>query len=510
MQLFFILVLTLNLLSCSDAAMPEPTGGSVLPFKTTIKNAAPMLATIGDRSVNAVTPVVIVSMPITVASNNLCYSYDVDAQAFNPTNQLVFALEDAPIGMTIDNNTGSINWTPSDQQVGRQDVAVVVSDSNTPPFSARQTFQIDVRDNLPVFPGNSWTRSTPDSQGVDAVLLADAINFLDSLPAADKSNELVIVKDGYVIWRGSNVDNVHGVWSLTKSLVSTLFGLLADDQKVTLDTPASGFDANLNPNYPTVTMRHFLTMSSGYRAIGDQPRGNYVHGTSQTPFEPDVPLFTPPGSQFAYWDSAANELGLMITRIAGKSMQAFFQERIGSVIGLDSGAWDWGDFGQIDGFTINGGAGNNGNHVLISAIDLARFGHLILNRGYWNGVQLIDPAWIDAATDVQVPVDMPWAGIGSDHLDGRCVYGYFWWRNGLKPDGNPKWPGGTPGTFAASGANNNKLFIVPERNMVIVRLGLDGGQATDIQDAQWGQFLSLVEQAVIGNKPDGLPVLKPE
>ena len=131
---------------------------------------------------------------------------------------------------------------------------------------------------------------------------------------------------------------------------------------------------------------------------------------------------------------------------------------------------------------------------------LPAFGHLILNRGYWNDNQLINPNWVDASTDVQVPVDIPWAGIGSTRLDARGVYGYLWWRNGLLADGENKWPGAPPGTFAASGYNNNKLFVIPEWSMVIVRLGLDGGKTTTIRDSEWGRLLNLVGKAVTDRK----------
>jgi CubicO group peptidase (beta-lactamase class C family) len=353
-----------------------------------------------------------------------------------------------------------------------------------------------------IFPGTSWDVATPESQNVNSFLLEDAVDYLESLPAADKSTELVIVRNGYVIWRGTNVDNVHGVWSVTKSFLSILFGLLVEDQKVTLETLAKSVDANLSSQYSNVKMKHFLTMTSGYRAIGDE-NGSYCHGSSGTPFNPGSPLFAPPGSHFAYWDSAANELGFLITKIAKVSMESLFQERIATKIGLSANAWDWGDFGRIDGLTINGGAGNGGNHVFISAIELARVGHLLLNKGNWNGEQLIDANWIDQATQVQVPVTMP---LGSDcdgRLDARGTYGYLWWVNGIRADGNQKWFGATSRTFAASGANNNKLFVIPELEMVIVRLGLDSGQnnSTVITDNQWGQFLSLVEQSVTDTPP---------
>ena len=348
-----------------------------------------------------------------------------------------------------------------------------------------------------VFPGATWDYSTPEAQNVDSSLLEAAVDYLESLPAPDKSTELVIIRNGYVIWQGTNVTNQHGVYSVTKSIMSLVFGLLVEDQQVTLDTRARSVDANLSNSYPDVRMKHFLTMTSGYQAMGDED-GNYCHGSSDTPFDPGPPLFTPPGSLFAYWDSAANEMGLLVTKLAGQSMHELFQNRIGSAIGLAANAWDWGDFGQVDGLPVNGGAGNYGNHVKISAIEIARIGHMVLNRGNWDGIQVIDSEWIDEATKVQVPKTLPDIGLCGEYLEASGTYGYFWWVNGVRPDGQRLWPGATPGTFAAYGARNNLMFVVPEWNMVIVRLGHDSGVggATTITDGQWSEFLALIGEAV--------------
>ena len=69
----------------------------------------------------------------------------------------------------------------------------------------------------------------------------------------------------------------------------------------------------LKPLYPEVTLRHFTTMTSGYRARGDdKPPSGYLHGPSGTPFDPMEPLFKP-GEKYAYWDSAMNLFGLVLT-----------------------------------------------------------------------------------------------------------------------------------------------------------------------------------------------------
>lgn len=344
------------------------------------------------------------------------------------------------------------------------------------------------------FPGADWDEAPPASQGVDAFKLAAAMEYLAGNTGRDGTNEALIVRRGRLIWHGPRIDKVHGVWSCTKSFTSTVAGLLIEDGKCTLDTPARDHMPVLAQTYPAVTLRHFTTMTSGYRAVGDEPRGSYIHGPSRTWFQPNAsPQFAPPGSKFAYWDSAMNEFGLVLTRIAGEPIADLFRRRVAEPIGMNPKAWRWGDFGNVGGLgvKVNGGSGNSGSHIYLSAREMARFGHLFLNRGRWRGKQLVSAAWVDAATRVHVPADLP-HGQPECSIDGRGVYGFNWWVNGTKPDGKRKWPAAPPGTFAASGFNNNQCFVVPEWEMVAVRLGLDG----NVSDSVWSEFFARLAMAV--------------
>ena len=121
---------------------------------------------------------------------------------------------------------------------------------------------------------------------------------------------------------------------------------------------------------------------------------------------------------------------------------------------------------------------------------MARFGHLFLNKGNWDGRQLISRAWVEAATAVQVSPSTPWAHPESE-IDGRGGYGFNWWTNGVGPDGRRRWPDAPPTTFAASGHNNNKLFVIPGWKLVVVRLGLDEADGK-IPDAVWSRFLAML------------------
>ncbi len=346
-----------------------------------------------------------------------------------------------------------------------------------------------------VFPAKDWQQAIPESQGLDSVRLQAAVDYLRENAGPDGVNEVMIVRNGFLLWKGPNVDKVHGIWSATKSFTSTVLGLLIDDGKATLDTRAKDVVSALATAYPEVTLRHFTTMTSGYRAMKDEPRGTYRHGPSPTPFDPcSTPLFAP-GTQYAYWDSAMNAFGLVLTRIAGEPIEDLFKRRIADPIGMDTDEWNWGDLGKTDGITVNGGSGNSNRHVFISARQIARLGHLFLNHGKWNGRQLISEKWVDMATKPQVAASLPlWPDSGAD---GRGTYGFNWWTNDIKANGPRKWPGAPVGTYSASGFNNNDMFVIPEWNMVIVRLGLDENKL-QITDAVYSHFLEKVGQAITG------------
>ena len=346
------------------------------------------------------------------------------------------------------------------------------------------------------FPGADWEEATPESQAVDSTKLAAAVAYLEKNAPSGGVKELVIARSGRLMWAGPEIDKVHGVWSITKAFTSAVLGLLIDDGKLTLDTPAKDMLPGLAQTYPDVTMRHFTAMTSGYRAIGDEPRGGYLHGPSQTPFDPSPePLFTPPGSKYAYWDSAMNQFANVLTRVTGEPIEDFFQRRIADPIGMNREQWDWGDFGEIDGIVVNGGSGNSNRHIRISARELARFGHLFLNRGNWNGTQLISANWVDESVKVQVPAGTP-LGHPESGIDGRGTYGYNWWANGILASGKRKWPEAPEGSFSRSGYNNNDLFVIPEWDMVIVRLGLDQSEFA-ITDEIHSRFLGMIGEALL-------------
>ena len=65
-----------------------------------------------------------------------------------------------------------------------------------------------------VFPGADWEERTPESQGVDSAKLNEALNYLKSKSGSYGIREVVVIRNGYMIWKGNNIDNQHSTWSV--------------------------------------------------------------------------------------------------------------------------------------------------------------------------------------------------------------------------------------------------------------------------------------------------------
>jgi CubicO group peptidase (beta-lactamase class C family) len=356
------------------------------------------------------------------------------------------------------------------------------------------------------FPGTEWTRVAPEAELMDSATLEDAVAFLEANSSFNGVETLAIIRNGRMIWSGGDIEAQYWTASAAKSFTSTVLGLLIDDGMATLDTLAKDYVPVLANHYPDVTLRHFATMTSGYRPAGSEWAGPW--GWTNTPFTPREPWFEP-GSQFFYQDPMLEQMARALTQIAQESMEPLFQRRIADPIGMDRASWDWWDFSDwnwpryeiIDGFVHNFGS----DGMYISAQEAARFGHLFLNRGQWDGQQLISQSWVDEATKVQVPPDLPMHPANPSPAGGPGVYGYNWWVNGVTADGSQPFPGAPSNIYYAHGMWNNYIIVVPDWNMVVVRLGNDGpgggpvpgGGGFDITGTTWGTFFSGLGSALL-------------
>lgn len=343
------------------------------------------------------------------------------------------------------------------------------------------------------FPEKDWAIASPDSQRVDAEKMEAALdNLASALKGRGGIEEMLIVRNGRVIWEGAYPDLKHGIWSASKSFTSTVFGLLIGDGRCILDTLAKDYVPELAKDYPDVKLRHFATMTSGYDGEGGTYALDMLDG-SETPFIPTTPLF-PPGTQFRYFDDAMREFGHVLTRIANETLESIFRRRVADPIGIPAQDFAWRRRGTVGGVEIMDSAGG----IEITARQLARFGHLWLNGGNWAGKQIVNADWVAQASSVQVPLTMAWKPDNKrqQRIDGRGVYGFNWWTNGVTAKGSRYWPGAPAGTYAASGLFENKCFIIPEWKMVVARTGTSRNRVAN-SNLVWSNFFTKLTAAVV-------------
>jgi CubicO group peptidase (beta-lactamase class C family) len=339
-----------------------------------------------------------------------------------------------------------------------------------------------------VFPGEHWETGTPESQGVDSAGLAAALAHLETFCGDDGVDEVVVVRNGVLIHRGPAAEKAHDIWSCSKSFASTALGLLVEDGKASLDTRAADHEPLLEEHYPEVTLRHFTTMTSGYDAVGRSRWEEDSEDWSATPFVPAPPLFAP-GTEYAYWDEAMIMFGRVLTRLGRDDLHALLKTRVTDPIGL--GEWEWWTEETVDGIPIRFG----GTGIKMSALQLARFGLLFLNEGRWGDEQIVPARWVREATTPQVPRDLPVAATDRAKTRGSGVYGYNWWVNGITSEGERFLPHAPPRTYYASGLNNNMLFVVPEWDLVFVRMGVDGNPPEG-KPAVYDEFFRELAKAI--------------
>lgn len=333
-----------------------------------------------------------------------------------------------------------------------------------------------------IFPKSDWLTATPESQGVKSAELDAAMAYLKAFCGSDGTNQSLVVRHGYIIWQGNDIDTKHSIWSCGKTFCGIMAGLLAGDGRCTMETLGKNHLPFLSAQYPNVTLRHFATMTSGYNGTG---------------LSAAAPHFAP-GTMLEYSNTGMDAYANVLTQIAGESLYDLFKRRIADPIGMDPAQWSWGSIGTYNGHTIYGGAGN----ISITAREFARLGLLITNRGNWDGQQLLSADWIEQATQAQIDTTIPPYDAGQWYTTLIGAYGFNFWVNGYRPGqygtnwgAQLRWPDAPPKTAASQGYNNNYCFSIPEWDMVIVRMGTDRAVNNDF----YRGFFTRLKPAIISD-----------
>ena len=334
------------------------------------------------------------------------------------------------------------------------------------------------------WPNIGWKTSTPEQQGMDSAKLRIADEFIQNrLPDAFS---LLVVKNGYLVFEKyyswGSPEKITVIHSVTKSVMSSLIGIALDknylgsvDQKLIEFFPEYITDQS-DPRKKEIRLEDLLTMSAGFRWNDRGPSmRNWYTSSDWVKFAIQLPLENNPGEVFNYNSSISHLLSIILSKSTKTSTLDFADQNLFKPIGI-SGFWRQDPQGyHIGGFGLG-----------LSARDLAKFGFLYLNNGYWNGVSIVPEYWVEESTRQRM---------FSHNLYGPTYYGYQWWIKQV--DGCF--------SYRAWGRRGQFIVVIPELDMVIV-VTSETGQPHPPTSIHYSPLFELVAGAVKRERPPEKPL----
>jgi CubicO group peptidase (beta-lactamase class C family) len=311
----------------------------------------------------------------------------------------------------------------------------------------------------------SLPRSTPEAEGISSQAIVDFV------AAADKNvntfDSFMILRHGKVIaegwWKPDSADKPHIMNSVSKSFNSTAVGLAIHEHKLKLDDAVLKFfpaDAPADPsdNLKAMKVRDLLTMSGGH---GVEPKAIGAGPSVKQFLAHPVPYR--PGTHFLYNTMGAYVLSAIVTKVTGQTTLEYLKPRLFEPLGIENPRWDSSPEGNSLG----------GYGLYLRTEDMAKFGQLYLQKGKWNGKQLVPRKWVEEATSKQISnEDESHAQIGPDWKEG---YGFQFWRC-------------RHNAYRADGAGGQFIVMMPDQD-VVVAITADSDNMQAELDAIWDHLL---------------------
>ena len=311
---------------------------------------------------------------------------------------------------------------------------------------------------------NDWKASAPAEQGMDAATLSKmAAHVRAELPHV---RSILIARHGRLVfeeyYNGGNASELQNIQSMTKSVTSALVGVAIMQGRLKLDQKVLDFFPEINsprdPRVRAMTVRHLLTMSSGIREGPPQWDKVDDHPAMSALMEQ---LDAQPGNKFNYSGYASHVLATVISRATHTSFWDFADASLFHPLRISKVVW----YKDKSGMEL--GCGSS----LWRAEDLLKFGQLYLDKGRWNGVQLI-PEWFVEES-------------GKTHLTGdffgtRISYGFLWFTDTISGYR----------TYHAKGYGGQYLLVAPDLDLVVLC-------TSDWRQPEYPEHYALVKDFVV-------------
>jgi CubicO group peptidase (beta-lactamase class C family) len=287
--------------------------------------------------------------------------------------------------------------------------------------------------------------SSPESEGVSS---KGIIDFIDAVTASkNELHGIVILRHGKLIaegWANPYSKNLrHTMYSCSKSFTSSAIGFAVAEKKLTVNDKVVSFfpdklPENMSPLLASLTIKDLLTMSVGHAKEVGRTSADWAKAFLA------FPITDTPGTKFLYNSIATYMLSAIIQKVTGQKLIDYLQPRLFEPLGIENIDWE----------TNADGINTGGWGLRLKTEDMAKFGQLYLQKGKWNGKQILPAAWIEEATTahiIQNPNASQAARDSSDWLQG---YGYQFWRS-------------RNNSYRGDGAYGQYILVLPEKDAVI-------------------------------------------
>ena len=293
---------------------------------------------------------------------------------------------------------------------------------------------------------------------------------------------LLVAKDGRLAveeyFGASHADSLHDVRSIAKSVVSALAGVaLRRGDLKTLDDPVSAYldptAGDLGPEKGGITVRHLLTMTSGFSWDETGSGGSYrewIEAPDGLRYLLDSPLADPPGTRFNYNSAAVHLLGVVLQQATGTRLPDFARQAVLGPIGVSESRWE----------ALGTASYNAGSGLRLRPRDLVRFGQLFLQRGASGARQVVPEWWVRLSTTANSSSRLDMGGLR------HVAYGFLWWVG----------PASRESFYFAAGHGGQYVVVVPGPNLVVAATNNWRGVGSDAWYYEQETLGIILEQVV--------------
>ncbi len=303
---------------------------------------------------------------------------------------------------------------------------------------------------------DGWETASIEDFDIDKVQLKNLIQDVQSKKHGNTHSILIAKKDKLVFecyFDGHNANIPHDLRSASKSISSAIVGLAINEKLLSgtkehlYDLVPKAYAYTKDSLKSKITVKHLLTMSSGLDVNNLASEDYYQNPRNTNPWLKTVleaPVVKEPGTYGDYGSANPFLLGIALNERLDIPLEQYMHEKLFEPLGITNYINQTDDSETIPYF---------GGGMLLTSRDFLKFGQLYLNKGLWQGNQIIPESWVEESFGKYIRLQ--------DYRD-KNEYGYLWWHDSYEVDGKKI------ETFEARGAGGQFIFIVPALDSVIV------------------------------------------